>query len=71
MRDLLAKLIGTEVDVVCIGASSVRGIIVKVEEAVVQLKDDEENVCYLSIDKIVAVWEKRDRDRHPGFIFKS
>ena len=71
MRDLLAKLIGTEVDVVCIGASSLRGTIVKVEEAVVQLKDDEENVCYVSIDKIIAVWEKRDRDRHPGFIFKS
>jgi preprotein translocase subunit YajC len=71
MKDLLSKLIDKEVDVVCAGTSSLRGKIIKVEDAVVQLKDDEDNVCYVAIDKIVAVWEKRDRDRHPGFIFKS
>ena len=30
-----------------------------------------DNDCYVAIDKIVAVWEKRDKDRHPGFVFKS
>ena len=48
-----------------------RGRIVKVEDGVVQLQDENDNVCYVAIDKIVAVWEKRDRDRHPGFVFKS
>ena len=71
MHDLLAKLIDKEVDVVCAGASSLRGKIVKIDGDVLQLKDDEDNVCYVAIDKIVAVWEKRDKDRHPGFIFKS
>ena len=71
MRELLSKLINKEVDVVCTGTSSLRGKVVKVEDAVLQLKDDEDNVCYVAIDKIIAVWEKRDRDRHPGFIFKS
>lgn len=71
MRELLSKMIGREVDVVCTGTSSLRGKIVKVEEGVVQLKDDDDNVCYVAIDKIIAVWERRDRDRHPGFVFKS
>ena len=71
MLELLSKLIDQEVDVVCAGASSLRGKIVKVEGGVLHLKDDEDNVCYVAIDKVVAVWEKRDKDRHPGFVFKS
>ncbi|HEU5236565.1 MAG TPA: MM0924 family protein [Pyrinomonadaceae bacterium] len=71
MRELLSKMIDREVDVVCTGTSSLRGKIVKVDDGVVQLKDEDDNVCYVAIDKIIAVWEKRDRDRHPGFVFKS
>jgi hypothetical protein len=71
MRDLLSKLTGKEVDLVCSGTSSLRGTIVKVDGDVLHLKDDDDNVCYLAIDKITAVWEKRDRDRHPGFVVKS
>jgi hypothetical protein len=71
MRDLLSKLINQEVDLVCSGTSSLRGRIVKVDGDVLHLKDDADDVCYVAIDKIVAVWEKRDKDRHPGFIFKS
>ncbi|HSQ24931.1 MAG TPA: MM0924 family protein [Pyrinomonadaceae bacterium] len=71
MKELLSKMIDREVDVVCTGTSSLRGKIVRVEEGVLQLKDENDNVGYVAIDKIVAVWEKRDKDRHPGFVFKS
>ena len=71
MRIYLSKLIDQEVDVVCTGTSSLRGKIVKVDGDVLHLKDENDNVCYVAIDKIVAVWEKRDKDRHPGFVFKS
>ena len=71
MRDLLSKLIDQEVDVVCTGTSSLRGRVVKVDGEVLHLKDDEDNLCYVAIDKITAVWEKRDKDRHPGFVFKT
>lgn len=71
MHELLSKMIDHEVDVVCTGTSSLRGKIVKVEADVLQLKDENDNVCYVAIDKIVAIWEKRDKDRHPGFVFKS
>jgi len=71
MRDLLTKLIDQEVDVLCTGTSSLRGKVVKVDGDVLHLKDDNDNVCNVAIDKITAVWEKRDRDRHPGFVFKT
>ena len=71
MHELLSKMIDREVDVVCAGASSLRGKIVKVEAGVLQLRDEGDNDCYVAIDKIVADWEKRDKDRHPGFVSKS
>jgi hypothetical protein len=71
MEQLLFKLIGREIDVVCSGASSLRGDCVKVENGVLHLKDDEGETCYVAIDKIVAVWEKKEKDRHPGFVFKT
>ena len=70
MQELLSKLIGKEIDVVCMGSSSLRGVAVKAEGGVLEIKDDNGDVCYVAIEKIVAVWEKRDKDRHPGFVFK-
>ena len=71
MEQLLTKLIGHEIDVVCSGASSLRGECLKVEGGVLQLKDEEGETCYVAIDKIVVVWEKKEKDRQPGFVFKS
>ncbi len=63
--------IGHEIDVVCSGASSLRGEVVAVKSGVLQLKDDEDQICHIAIEKIVAVWEKREKARLPGFVFKS
>lgn len=71
MHELLFKMIGQEIDVVCIGSTSLRGKVINVEDGVLHLQDDENETCYVAIDKIVTVWEKRDRDRQPGFVFKS
>jgi len=71
MQELLSKMVGREIDVVFTGASSLRGEVTKVENGVLYLKDENGDVCYVAIDKIIAVWEKRDKDRHPGFVFKT
>ena len=71
MKELLAKMVGQEIDVVCTGASSLRGTVVKVEGNVLHLKDDNDTVCYVAIDKIIAVWEKRDKERQSGFVTQS
>ena len=71
MQELLSKMVGREIDVVCSGSSSLRGEVMKVDGGVLQLKDDEDQICYVAVDKIIAVWEKRDKERQPGFVFKS
>jgi hypothetical protein len=71
MEELLTKLLGREIDLVCSGAASLRGEVVEVKAGVLRLKDDEDQICYIAIDKIVAVWEKREKERHPGFVLKT
>src|SRR5947207_7424641 len=57
MEELLSKLVGHKIDVVCYGASSLRGEVVTAEGGVLQLKDDEDQICHVAIDKIIAVWK--------------
>jgi uncharacterized protein DUF6897 len=68
MKDFLAKMVGRKVDVFCGGASSLRGEVIRVDEAVLHLKDQENRVCYVAIDKIAVVWEARDDEHRAGFM---
>ena len=71
MEQLLSKLVGREVDVVCAGASSLRGECIKVADGALHLKDENGETCYIAIDKIVVVWEKKEKGRLPGFVSKG
>lgn len=68
MQEFLSKMIGRKLDVYCGGASSLRGDVVKVEDGVLHLKDIENKVCYVAIDKIVVVWDARDDEHRAGFV---
>lgn len=68
MKEFLAKMIGRKVDVFCGGASSLRGEILKVEDSVLHLKDQDQRTCYVAIEKIVVIWEARDDDHRAGFV---
>lgn len=69
MQELLSKMIGRRIDIFCGGASSLRGEVVKVESGVLHLRDEEDQICYVAIEKIVVVWEARDKDDHrAGFV---
>ena len=68
MRDLLAKFTGRKIDVYCGGSSSLRGEVVKIEGGVLHLRDTENKVCYVAIDKIIVVWDARDDEHRAGFV---
>jgi hypothetical protein len=70
MQEFLSKLVGRKVDIFCGGASSLRGDILKVEGGVLHLKDDDDQLCYVAIDRIAVVWEARDEGNRAGFISK-
>ncbi len=68
MQELLAKMIGTKVDVYCGGASSLRGEVLKVEKGVLHLKDSDEKTCFVAVDKIIVVWAAKDEEHRAGFV---
>ena len=70
MQEVLSRLIGKKVDLYCGSASSLRGEIMKVEGGVLHLKDSDERMCFVAIDKIVAVWEADDEGHRAGFVSK-
>ncbi len=68
MHELMSKMIGRRLDVVCSAAVSLRGEVVKVEGDVLHIRD-EEQLSYVAIDKIVVVWDMRDAEDHrAGFV---
>jgi hypothetical protein len=71
MEEFLKTLTGRRIDVFCGATSSMRGEVIKVEGGVLHLKDDDGETCYIAIEKIIAVWEKRDKERQSGFVYKS
>ena len=69
MQDFLAKMVGKELDVFCGGVSSLHGEVVRVEGGVLHLKDSEGTLCYVAVEKIIAVWERREESEHrAGFL---
>jgi len=71
MQDLLSTMIGQRIDVFCGATSSMRGEVIKVDGGVLHLRDEDGETCYIAIEKIIAVWEKPDKDHHAGFVSKS
>ena len=68
MKELLFKLVGKKVDVYCGGAASLRGEVLKVDDNTLHLRDNEDKLCYVAVDKIVVVWEARDEEHRAGFV---
>lgn len=68
MQDFLSKMVGKKIDVYCGGSSSLRGEVMKVEEGVLHLKDNELKMSFVAIDKILVVWDARDDEHRAGFV---
>lgn len=66
--DFLSKMIGRKLDLYCGGSSSLRGEVLKVEDGVLHLKDEDDQTCYVAIEKIVIAWEARDDTHRAGFV---
>ena len=70
MRNLLESRIGKEVDLQCEGAA-VSGKIVGIEGHLLVL-DKEDRRGYVSIEKIVALWDKPEKKvKSAGFLPKA
>ena len=68
MQKLLSRMLGKRVEVRCGISTSLRGEVVSVEDGVLKLKDSDEKMCLIAVDKIVVVWEASDEGHRAGFV---
>jgi hypothetical protein len=68
MEELLTQLMGKEVDISCGASATFRGEVVDVKSGVLYLRDEEERVAYMAIEKIAIVWEVKQNTNRPGFM---
>ncbi len=68
MRELLVKMVGKKVDLFCGGVSSLRGKVVKVDEGVARLVDDDDHMFYVAVERVIVLSETRDSDTRAGFV---
>ena len=68
MEEFLSKKTWERLDVYCGGGASLRGEVLKVEGGLLYLKDDEDQLCYVVVEKIIVVWESREGEHRAGFV---
>jgi hypothetical protein len=68
MEEFLSKMNARVIDIYCGGGARLRGEVLKVEGGILYLKDDAEQLCYVVIEKIVAVWEAKEHEQRAGFV---
>src|SRR5215210_923571 len=68
MRELLAKMVGKKLDMFCGGTSSLRGKLVKVDEGVAHMVDEDDQMFYISIERIIVFSETKTGEQRAGFV---
>ena len=68
MEEFLKTLMGKKIDVSCGGNATFRGDVVDVKNGVLFLRDEDEKVAYVAIDKIAVICEVKESVSRPGFV---
>ena len=68
MREILVKLVGKKIDLFCGGTSSLRGKLVKVDEGVAHMVDEDDEMFYVAVEHIIVVTESRTGEQRAGFV---
>jgi hypothetical protein len=68
MEEFLIQLMGKKVDVSCGTSAVVRGEIVNVKGGVLYLREEEDRVCYIAVNKVAVVWEMKEHESRAGFV---
>lgn len=68
MEEFLKQLMGKEIDVSCGANATVRGDVVDVKNGVLYMRDEQDRVAYISIEKIAVIWEVKPHTSRPGFV---
>jgi hypothetical protein len=68
MDEFLRQLMGKQIDVSCGTSAVVRGDVVDIKDGLLYLRDDDDRVSYVVIDKIAFIWEIKGEESKAGFV---
>ena len=68
MEEFLTQMMGKRIDVSCGTTAVVRGDVVAVKGGVLYLRDENERVAYVTVEKVAVVWEVKEHLSRPGFV---
>ncbi len=68
MEEFLKQLMGKKIDIACGTSAIVRGDIVDVKNGILYLRDEQERVAYVAVERIAIVWEVKEHQNRPGFL---
>ncbi|HVE59449.1 MAG TPA: MM0924 family protein [Pyrinomonadaceae bacterium] len=68
MEEFLKTLMGKRIDVSCGTSVAFRGDVIDVKSGILFLRDDDEKVAYVAIDKIAIICEVKEHLSRPGFV---
>lgn len=68
MEEFLKQLKGKKIDALCGTTATIRGEVTDVKDGILYLRDEEERIAYLAIDKIGVVWELKEQSSRLGFV---
>jgi hypothetical protein len=68
MEEFLTQLMGKRIDISCGSSAVVRGDVIAVKDGVLYLRDEDERVAYVAVEKIAIVWEVKEHQTRPGFV---
>ena len=59
---------GKKVDITCGTNATFRGDVIDVKSGVLYLRDEDDKVAYVAIDKIAVIYECKEAQSRPGFV---
>lgn len=59
---------GKKIDITCGTNATFRGDVIDVTSGVLYLRDEDDKVAYVAIDKVAVVYEVKELQSRPGFI---
>jgi len=68
MEELLNQYMGKKIDVSAGTTAVYRGEVIDVRNGILYLRDEDQKVAHISINKIAVVYESSDSGSRPGFI---
>jgi len=68
MEELLKQMLGKKIDVTCGTNAAFRGDVIDVKDGVLYLRDEDQKVAYVAVDKVAVVTECKDPQSRPGFL---